>query len=125
MWILLVDDDPTFLRFLEKYVVELGHKVLCVLGGMDAIEALEKDSFDAIITDARMPRVSGWGLLQHLDRRNIIPACLLHSSDRHFTDGHIVIENLESVTKYFEFAQFHLKSDDFIYIKKFLDGIRG
>ena len=124
MRVLLVDDDAVFLRFLGKKVTEWGHQATLTSRGMGAIEALEKIQFDAIVTDVRMPGISGWGLLQHLDRRDVSCPCLLHSSDIYFNDGHIVIDNLKCVTKYFEFAQFHLKSDDFTYIKQFLDGIK-
>ena len=107
MRVLLVDDDAVFLKFLGKKVSEWGHQATLASGGMGAIEALEKTQFDAIVTDTRMPGVSGWGLLQHLDRRDVSCLCLLHSNISYFNDGHIIIENLESVTKYFEFAQFH------------------
>lgn len=62
--ILVVDDEDVVCRFLKRLLAGHGHQVEMCLGGQDAIVKLEKDSFDLVITDLKMPGVDGMGVLR-------------------------------------------------------------
>ena len=60
MKILFVDDasDTRFLFFVA-FKIE-GHSTRLAADGIEAVEAVEEEPFDAIIMDIEMPRMNGW-----------------------------------------------------------------
>ena len=52
-----------------ELIEALGHKCNMVSGGMEALEILEVESFDLIITDIGMPRMSGWQLADKINEK--------------------------------------------------------
>ena len=63
--ILLVDDEPDILEFLEQYLQDKGMDVLRTTSAREALGQLEKREFDLVISDIRMPEMSGVDLLKH------------------------------------------------------------
>jgi DNA-binding NtrC family response regulator len=76
--ILVVDDEPDM---RDALTAALRREGLCVSTAANGIEALEKvqgQSFDLIITDVRMPRMGGLALLQELKRTSAaIPVIMM------------------------------------------------
>lgn len=64
--ILVVDDDPHIIRFLENLLIEQGYQVINSSNGKDALQLLETALPDAIIVDAMMPNIDGYQFLWHL-----------------------------------------------------------
>ncbi len=62
--ILLVDDDDSLRRVLEFQLLEAGYLVAALSDGGDALELFATEEFGCLITDWRMPRVSGSQLIQ-------------------------------------------------------------
>jgi two-component system response regulator GlrR len=67
--ILLVDDDPGLLRLLSIRLNAAGYDVRAVQSGEVALEAVETQRPDLVITDLRMDRMEGMQLLDELNRR--------------------------------------------------------
>lgn len=67
--ILWVDDEPMIQEIASELIEALGHKCKMVSGGMEALEILEVESFDLIITDIGMPRMSGWQLADKINEK--------------------------------------------------------
>ncbi|MDX2316765.1 MAG: sigma 54-interacting transcriptional regulator [Gammaproteobacteria bacterium] len=67
--ILLVDDDPGLLRLLSIRLNAAGYEVRAVQSGEIALEAVETQRPDLVITDLRMDRMDGMQLLDELNRR--------------------------------------------------------
>jgi two-component system response regulator GlrR len=67
--ILLVDDDPGLLRLLSIRLNAAGYDVRAVQNGETALEAVETQRPDLVITDLRMDRMDGMQLLDELNRR--------------------------------------------------------
>jgi diguanylate cyclase (GGDEF)-like protein len=57
--ILLVDDDPAMLRILSRWLQRAGYPVRVASDGQEAIEAIETECPDVLLTDWEMPRMSG------------------------------------------------------------------
>ena len=70
MYILLVDDEEKSRGVLAKLLRTLGHQVTECSGGHEAIETFSTREFHLVITDIRMPRMSGMELLQ---RTRVLP----------------------------------------------------
>jgi CheY-like chemotaxis protein len=67
--ILAVDDEPRVRRLLERALAEDHHEVVTVASGEDALEVLDRQEFDVILTDLRMPDMTGMSLYEHLSTR--------------------------------------------------------
>ena len=64
--VLLVDDDPAMLRLLSRWLEKAGYAVSSVVDGQEALDAIEADCPDFLITDWEMPRVNGLELCRQL-----------------------------------------------------------
>jgi len=59
--ILLVEDDAGVREVLTQMLISLGHSVLATAGGREGLARLEAgDSVDLVLTDLKMPGMSGW-----------------------------------------------------------------
>ncbi len=61
--ILVVDDEKNYLVVLDALLSEAGYDVLTAAGGARALAVLEEEEPDLMITDMRMPRLSGLELM--------------------------------------------------------------
>lgn len=82
MKLLIVEDDQQlqqlFIRILNKH----GYSAVGVSNGQLALDALDKDYFDLIITDIMMPEMDGFELVQQLrDVGNMIPILMITAKD--------------------------------------------
>ena len=68
--ILLVDDDPGLLRLLSIRLRAEGYEVEAVESAHKALGALNRFSPDLVITDLRMDKMDGIGLLKELQTRS-------------------------------------------------------
>ena len=62
--ILIVDDEPSNCTLLTEGLSPKGYECRAASGGIEAINILEHERFDAVISDLRMPGVSGLALLE-------------------------------------------------------------
>src|SRR6059036_376902 len=53
--ILLVDDQPARLLTYRAILVPLGHNLVAVNSGLEALEALMKQEFAVVLLDVKMP----------------------------------------------------------------------
>jgi DNA-binding NtrC family response regulator len=64
--ILVVDDAPSTLEILQRNLQAEGYRVFTAQDATTAIRTLDQSSFDLVITDFKMPKVSGLDLLRHV-----------------------------------------------------------
>ena len=62
--ILVVDDEQSLREVLSIMLKRAGYAVTSVADGEDAIEQIQKEIFDLVITDLRMPKVDGMEVLK-------------------------------------------------------------
>ncbi|MGA6827990.1 sigma-54-dependent transcriptional regulator [Nitrospira sp. NS4] len=62
--ILVVDDEQSLREVLSIMLKRAGYAVTSVSDGEEAIEQLQKEIFDLVITDLRMPKVDGMEVLK-------------------------------------------------------------
>jgi len=68
--ILVVDDAPDTLELIERNLQAAGYQVFTAPGAAEAIRLLEDTRIDLVITDLKMPQVSGMDLARHV-RENL------------------------------------------------------
>lgn len=76
--ILLVDDDPDARNIVPRILGKSGYAVSVCSTGSDALQKLTKAKFNLVLSDLRMPGMSGVELLKHI-RKNYpeLPVILL------------------------------------------------
>lgn len=67
--VLLVDDEPSVLQCLTTGLTRLGHSVTAVSSGDAALQQLERRPFDLVVTDFRMPGISGDAVVEGVRER--------------------------------------------------------
>lgn len=62
----MVDDDDPIRTMLAKVVERQNLDVDTARDGVEAIERIDEDGYSVIVLDMMMPRVDGYGVLEHL-----------------------------------------------------------
>ena|SRR6184192_3402511 len=68
--ILVVEDDPDIRKILEIFLTEKRFQVKVTDGADTALTTLDQEPVDVILSDVRMPGMSGLELLRHLKDRD-------------------------------------------------------
>jgi DNA-binding response OmpR family regulator len=69
MKLLVVDDHPGIVQVLSSIVAHIGHQADNAGGGFEAMERLESNRYDIVITDAEMPGGDGINLCKDIKSR--------------------------------------------------------
>ena len=77
MKLLLAEDTHDLNRAVTAVLTHEGYDVDQVYDGAEAIEHLQKDSYDCIILDIMMPKATGLEVLETLRQQNILTPVLL------------------------------------------------
>lgn len=64
--VLVIDDDPTVHRLMERFLEREGFQVATSGGGPQALEQVRQVEPDIITLDVLMPDVDGWNILEQL-----------------------------------------------------------
>jgi putative two-component system response regulator len=69
--VLVVDDDPYVLEYVTALLSEYNYTILAFSNGRDAVERLKHDgAVDAVLTDIKMPIMTGIELLEQVHVMN-------------------------------------------------------
>jgi CheY-like chemotaxis protein len=69
--ILLVDDDPMITELVVDMLGMEGYDVDKATNGIEALQKLERQRYDLIITDLHMPKLDGSGFYRELAQRKL------------------------------------------------------
>jgi two-component system, NtrC family, response regulator AtoC len=64
--ILLIDDEADIRVPLGEALRELGHRVALASDGSEAMQCLDRQSFNLVMSDVRLPKVDGFAILRRL-----------------------------------------------------------
>ena len=84
--ILVIDDDPTQVKFLEKRLHENGFDITATQEASEGLRVAMAREFDLIILDVMMPIINGYNLcrlLKSVDQKKAVPIILLTSRDEY------------------------------------------
>jgi len=68
--VLVVDDEDGVRRFVTRVLHKAGYVVQMAAGGTEALDAINHGVFDLIVTDVRMPDMSGPKFVEQARRNN-------------------------------------------------------
>src|SRR5215470_9327632 len=89
--VLVVDDEEKIRLACERALVRGGYDVAHSAGGEEALGLLERQSFDAVLLDVRMPGIDGPSLLARFRRHDPDAPCIVMSA---YADFDAVVELL-------------------------------
>ena len=96
--ILVIDDDPTFLKMVQPFLTSHGYFVATAVDGEQGIEQLKAQKPDLIVLDVQMPKMNGYTFIFELKKicgPKIIPIIVLTAKE-----GMAEIFKVEGVKEY-------------------------
>jgi DNA-binding response OmpR family regulator len=77
--ILVIDDEPALRELVADTVARAGFRAHMAGDGEEGWEALCNTTYDLLITDHEMPRLTGLALIERLRKVSLKPPCILTS----------------------------------------------
>ncbi len=68
--ILLVDDDKNTANGLRKILLQDGYDTSCTYTGKEASNLIETEHFDIVITDMKLPDISGFSIIEKVKKKD-------------------------------------------------------
>ncbi len=69
--ILLIDDDKNTADGLKKILLQDGYDTRCVYTGNEAISLIDTEHFDIVITDMKLPDISGFSIIEKVKKSDV------------------------------------------------------
>jgi DNA-binding response OmpR family regulator len=79
--VLVVDDEPRILKFLELKLKASGYGVLIANSGAEALEQVEAQEPDLVVLDVLMPKKDGFQTLKELRAFSSVPVIILSARE--------------------------------------------
>lgn len=80
--VLLVDDDKELVELMSRFLNNNGINAFGVTNAIEALNCLNKDSYDIIVTDIMMPQIDGFAFVEKVRKVNEdIPVIFLSAKD--------------------------------------------
>jgi len=68
--VLVVDDEPHILHYMHATLDAWGHVPVVARNGREGLDLADREAFDLVISDLRMPELSGREFYEELARRH-------------------------------------------------------
>ena len=75
--ILIVDDDPAFIRLVDKILAEKGYEVLKAMNGQEALRLVFDHKPALVLLDVVMPGMDGWEICHRIRDLSDVPIIML------------------------------------------------
>src|SRR5688572_32615002 len=75
--ILIVDDEPRYLRLLEANLRTEGYEVVTAQDGGQAVDVFSSQPIDLVLMDVMMPKLDGFGATQRIREFSNVPIIIL------------------------------------------------
>ena len=85
--VLVIDDESGILDTVRILLKKEGYEVSVAQGGKAGLEAIRSVSPDIVVTDVRMPQVTGLDAVGHVDHVDPV----VHGPDHGVADGHELV----------------------------------
>jgi len=109
--VLLVDDDPSILALLNRYVTAYGLQADLARNGREAVACLKNRHYGLLITDIMMPEMNGMELIDYVSRHHAQTDILAVSgfSDRYSFSDLVAAGATEFIAKPFQGGELEAK----------------
>jgi DNA-binding response OmpR family regulator len=80
--ILIVEDDKELCELFSSVLLKNGYKTTCVNDGIEALNALDKEYIDLILSDIMMPNMDGFELIKSIrDAKFNLPVLMITAKE--------------------------------------------
>lgn len=94
--LLVVDDDEAVLEIIQDMLHFKGYRVVAVADGKKALETIEAEEFDLVLTDLGMPGISGWEIAKKAKGKNpSLPVVMLTGWGADFENEDLLSEGID------------------------------
>jgi DNA-binding NtrC family response regulator len=109
--ILVVDDQELLRNLIDTFLSKLGHSCVTAIDGVDALEKMEGNKIDAVVTDIRMPNMDGITLTSKISIQYPgIPVMIMTAFDEGDTAGlAITVGARDFIKKPFSLNEFSVR----------------
>jgi len=109
--ILVVDDEELIRNLVVKVLSELGHSWITAIDGVDALNKMGENKFDAVITDITMPNMDGIILTREISKQYpAIPVMVMVGFDEEYSVGTAIsVGAREFIKKPFSLDEFAIR----------------
>lgn len=109
--ILVVDDEELIRNLVVNVLSELGHSWITAIDGVDALQKMGENQFDAVITDVTMPNMDGIILTREISKQNpAIPVMVMIPFDEEYSIGTAIsVGAREFIKKPFSLDEFAIR----------------
>jgi CheY-like chemotaxis protein len=85
--ILVVDDEASITKGVERSLTTEGHQVLCATNGKEALKIIASQTIDLVIADILMPEMDGYELILKLRKQPNPPKIIAISGGSYKQNG--------------------------------------
>lgn len=75
--ILIVDDEPRYLRLMEANLITEGYRVMQATNGQEAVDVVVEKHPDLVFLDIMMPVLDGFGALERIREFSNVPVIMV------------------------------------------------
>ena len=79
---LIVDDEPAFIRLIDKVLTDKGYGVLTANNGQEALRILYEHKPDLVLLDVVMPMMDGWQTCSRIREVSDVPIIILTGKEK-------------------------------------------
>lgn len=90
--LLVVDDEKLFREVLTQKLIEHGYQTEAASNGVEAINKIQRQQFDVILLDIKMPRINGIEVLKHIKSNTLESEVIMLTT---FTDVRTAVETIK------------------------------
>ena len=88
--ILIVDDDEQIRRLVQRAVIKNGYACFQTSNGEEALETLERENVDVVITDIAMPKMDGIKLTERIKAQYDQDVIIMTGYTKDLTYGDVI-----------------------------------
>ncbi len=109
--VLVVDDEEPVKRLIVTLLSQKGHQCIAAGSGLEALEKIEKNKFDAVVADIVMPEMDGLTLTRELSKHDQSPPVMIMTghADEYSAEDAIALGAREFINKPFSIAEFIIR----------------
>ncbi len=125
--VLIVDDEESIKKLIGTLLSRKGHQCVTASNGLEALDRIKENSFDAVVTDIIMPEMDGIALTKALLKHNQnLPIMIMTGhTDQYSAEIAIGLGAREFVSKPFSVEEFILRFHKMMYDHKVLREIEA